>query len=174
MSVDLQPTLRGALLEMRPLRADDWDALYAAASDPLIWEQHPERLRYTEPVFREVFRVALASGSALVAIDLADGRVVGSSRYNDYNPASRTIEIGWSFLVRSHWGGRYNAEMKRLMLDHIFAFVDEVHFVIGPQNMRSQQAIQRLGGELLGMRTVRGAENVVFRMVPTAGALGGG
>ena len=142
--------------------ADDWDALYAAASDPLIWEQHPEHLRYTEPVFREFFRVALASGSALVAINLADGRVVGSSRYHDYNPESRTIEIGWSFLVRSHWGGRYNAEMKRLMLDHIFAFADEVHFVIGPQNIRSQQAIQRVGGTLLGTRVVRGAENIVF------------
>ncbi len=170
MAVDLQPLLRGALLELRPLRADDWDDLYAAASDPLIWEQHPEHLRYTEPVFREFFRVALVSGSALVAIDLADGRMVGSSRYHDYDPAARTIEIGWSFLVRSHWGGRYNAEMKRLMLDHIFAFVDEVQFVIDPQNIRSQQAIQRVGGEPSGIRTVRGAEHVVFRIVPPAGA----
>ena len=117
-------------------------------------------------MFREFFRVALASASALVAIDLADGRVVGSSRYHDYSPEARTIEIGWSFLVRSHWGGRYNTEMKRLMLDHIFAFVDEVHFVIGPQNIRSQRAIQRVGGTLLGTRVVRGAENVVFRIVP--------
>lgn len=162
MTVDLQPVLRGTLLDLRPLRADDWDALFAVASDPLIWEQHPERERYKEEMFREFFRVALESRSALVVIDRRDGRIIGSSRYSGYDVSAREVEIGWSFLARSHWGGRYNGEMKRLMLEHAFQYVDRVLFVIGPQNVRSQRAIERVGGVLLGTRIVRDSESVVY------------
>ena len=109
-----------------------------------------------------MFRIALESQSAFVAVDLETGRVIGSSRYNDYDAERREIEIGWSFLARSHWGGRFNGEMKQLMLDHAFHFVDRVRFIIGPQNIRSQQAIQRVGGVLLGTEVIRGQENVVF------------
>lgn len=164
MTIDLQPTLRGSLLELRPLRADDWDALYAVASDPLIWEQHPDRERYKEDVFREFFRVALESEAAFVAIDLHDGRIIGSSRYHGYDAEAREIEIGWTFLARSHWGGRYNGEMKQLMLQHAFQFVDNVIFLIGPQNHRSRAAIERIGGEFVGSRFERGRESVVYRI----------
>lgn len=164
MNVDLQPTLRGSLLELRPLRADDWDALYAVASDPLIWEQHPERERYKEDVFREFFRVALESKAALVAIDVNDGSIVGSSRYHGYDAAARVLEIGWTFLARSHWGGRFNREMKHLMLQHAFRYVDNVIFLIGPQNYRSRQAIERIGGVLTGSQFEGGQESVVYRI----------
>ena len=103
---DPQPTLRGDLLELRPLRADDFDALFAVAADPLIWEQHPDSDRCQEPVFRAFFAEALASGGALVAIDRADGRVIGSSRFHGYDPAAGVVEIGWTFLARAFWGGR--------------------------------------------------------------------
>jgi RimJ/RimL family protein N-acetyltransferase len=139
MSFDLQPTLRGELLELRPLRPEDFDALYAVACDPLLWEQHPASDRYKPEVFQAFFRDALASGGALVAIDSKDGRVIGSSRSNGYDPVNREIEIGWTFLARSHWGGRFNGEMKRLMLGHAFCFVDSVIFLVGPQNLRSQR-----------------------------------
>jgi len=165
MAFDLQPTLRGALLELRPLRPDDWTALYAVAADPLIWEQHPDRDRYKEEVFREFFRVALESRSALTAIDLADGRIIGSSRFHGYDEAQSEIEIGWTFLARSHWGGRYNGEMKHLMLQHAFQFVDNVVFLIGPDNLRSQRAIQKIGGVLAGSRIQGGRESLVFRIV---------
>ena len=118
MPFDLQPALTGTLLELRPLRPSDWTDLYAAAADPLIWEQHPVRNRYEEAVFKEFFHEALDSGGALVAIDRQDGRVVGSSRFHGYDAEKREIEIGWTFLARSHWGGRYGAEMKQLMLRH--------------------------------------------------------
>ncbi|MCC6554474.1 MAG: GNAT family N-acetyltransferase [Polyangiaceae bacterium] len=165
MTFDLQPTLRGSLLELRPLRPEDWHALHAVASDPLIWEQHPERDRHKEEVFREFFRVAIESRAALVAVDLQDGRVIGSSRYHGHDEEQREIEIGWTFLARSHWGGRYNGEMKRLMLQHAFQFVDSVVFLIGPQNLRSQRAIQKVGGGLVGSRLADGRESLVYRIV---------
>lgn len=144
--LDLQPTLAGELLTLRPLRPSDYDALFAAASDPLIWEQHPDRTRWTPEGFRAFFEGAVESRGALVALDRADGQVIGSSRYYRYDAARSEVEVGWSFLVRSRWGGRYNGEMKRLMLDHAFGSVARVIFVIGPGNRRSQRAVEKLGG----------------------------
>jgi N-acetyltransferase len=102
MPFDLQPVLKGDLLELRPLRQEDFQALYAVASDPLIWEQHPARDRYQQEVFQAFFRDALKSGGAFIAIDLKDDRVIGSSRFHGYDPQKSEIEIGWTFLTRSH------------------------------------------------------------------------
>jgi RimJ/RimL family protein N-acetyltransferase len=151
---ELQPQLAGELLELCPLGPEHWEALFAVASDPLIWEQHPAHNRYKENVFKEVFQGALDSGGALVAIDRKTGKIVGSSRYHDHRPEKREIEIGWTFLARSHWGGEYNGEMKRLMLDHAFKFVDSVIFVVATENLRSRKAVEKIGGVLSGKRDV--------------------
>ena len=119
MPFDLQPTLKGQLVELRPLRVEDFLALYAVAADPLIWEQHPSPDRYQQPVFRVFFQEALECGGALLAADSQAGQVIGSSRFHGYNESRSEIEIGWTFLARSHWGGSYNGEMKRLMLRHV-------------------------------------------------------
>lgn len=161
--VTLQPVLRGELLELRPLRLEDFDALHAVAADPLIWEQHPVRDRYKVDVFRDFFRTGLESGGALVAIDRSSGAIIGSSRYHGHDPLRREVEIGWTFLARACWGGRYNGEMKRLMLDHAFSFVDRVIFVIGPLNLRSRRAVEKLGATLVGSRVEEnGRESVVY------------
>jgi RimJ/RimL family protein N-acetyltransferase len=165
VSFDRQPTLRGELLELRPLRADDFPALCQAAADPLIWEQHPEPDRYKEATFRTFFAEALASGGALVAIDRTSGRIIGSSRYHGYDPAASVVEIGWSFLARAYWGGRYNGEMKRLMLDHAFRSVSRVIFIIGPANRRSQRAVEKLGAVPAGTTTdPQGRERLVYEL----------
>lgn len=150
MLFDRQPVLRGELIELRPLRPDDFDALFAAASDPLIWEQHPEPTRYQEATFRGFFATAMESGGAFAAIDRATGQIIGSSRYSGYDPDRRVVEIGWSFLTRAYWGGRYNREMKRLMVAHAFQAVDRVLFVIGPENWRSRKAVEKLGARVSG------------------------
>ncbi len=161
---NLQPTLRGSLVELRPLRDDDWTALHAVASDPLIWEQHPEPDRHQVPVFRSFFDEAMASQSAFAVIDRANSAVIGSSRYHGYSAAAREIEIGWTFLARAYWGGQYNGEMKRLMLDHAFGFVDRVIFVIGAQNTRSRRAVERLSAVLLPLHDAVRPERVVYAM----------
>jgi RimJ/RimL family protein N-acetyltransferase len=143
---DRQPHLVGELLELRPLRPEDWDALYAVASDPLVWEVHPASDRYKEEVFRGFFQGALESGGALVAIDRKTGAIVGSSRY--FWQDTGELEIGWTFLARSHWGGTFNREMKRLMLDHAFRAVDRVIFSVGVDNVRSRRAMEKIGGVL--------------------------
>ena len=162
---DLQPTMRGELLSLRPLAESDWDALFAVAADPLIWEQHPAFDRYQEPVFRAFFAEALASGGAFLVHDRASGAAIGSSRYAGWDADANEIEIGWSFLARSYWGGRYNGEMKRLMLDHAFTFASSVVFRIGPNNMRSRRAVERIGAVQIADRiNHQGVLSVVYEI----------
>jgi len=164
-----QPTLEGALVRLRPLRRDDYSALYAVASDPLIWEQHPANDRWKPEVFEAFFREALASNGAVLATDAKDGRVIGSSRYHGYAPERSEVEIGWTFLARSHWGGLYNREMKQLMLRHAFQCVDRVLFLIGPNNIRSQRAIEKIGGVRVGSRSDgTGRSSVVYEITSAA------
>ena len=147
--MDRQPTLEGERLLLRPLRPDDWEALFAVASDPLVWELHPANDRWQEAVFREFFANALAGGGALVAIDKQTGAIVGSSRFQGHDPAGDgSVEIGWTFLARSHWGGSWNREMKRLMLAHALAQVERVDFRVGETNLRSRRAMEKIGGRL--------------------------
>jgi RimJ/RimL family protein N-acetyltransferase len=148
MPFDGQPTLKGALVEVRPLRSEDYQDLYAVAADPLVWEQHPEANRHEEPVFREFFQESLASGGALLVTDARTRKVIGSSRFHGFSAEKREVEIGWTFLARSHWGGKYNGELKRLMLRHAFRFVDSVVLYVGPQNIRTQRAVEKVGGVL--------------------------
>ena len=169
MPFDLQPVLKGERLWLRPLRLDDFDSLFAVAADPLIWEQHPASDRYQEEVFRGFFREAMDSGGALIATDSKDGQVIGSSRFHGYQEEASEIEIGWTFLARSHWGGQYNGEMKKLMLRHAFQFVNAVVFLVGPQNVRSQTAVERIGGVRVGSRRDgSGRESLVYRITAAA------
>ena len=163
MPFDLQPTLQGQLVQLRPLRADDFEALYAVASDPLIWEQHPASDRYKRDVFEVFFGEAMDSGGAFLVLDALDGRVIGSSRYFGYDEQTREIEIGWTFLARSYWGGTYNKEMKQLMLRHAFRFVDRVIFLVGVGNLRSQRALEHIGAVRVGSRSgADGRESFVY------------
>jgi len=153
MAFDLQPHLKGELIELRPLTPNDWDELFAVASDSLIWEQHPEPDRYREVVFRIFFRDALESGGAFIIIDRKTQQIIGSTRFYGYDPEKSEIEIGWTFLARKCWGGRYNAEMKRLLLNHAFKFVESVVFFVGEENVRSQRAMEKIGAIKVGKAT---------------------
>lgn len=150
MAFDLQPHLKGELLELRPLAPNDWDELFAVASDSLIWEQHPERDRYKEGVFKVFFKEALECGGAFVIIDRQTQQIIGSTRFYGYDREKSEVEIGWTFLARKFWGGRHNAEMKRLLLNHAFKFVESVVFFVGEDNVRSQKAMEKVGAIKVG------------------------
>lgn len=168
MSFDYQPVLKGELVELRPLRAEDYDDLYAVAADPLIWEQHPVRNRHEEATFRAFFQEAMASGGGLIAIDVNNQRVIGFSRFHGYDRKRSEVEIGWTFLARSYWGGKYNRDMKRLMLRHAFRFVSCVVFLVGIQNIRSQRAVERIGAVRVGRRPdAGGRDSYVYQIRKT-------
>ena len=145
---DLQPVLTGKRVSVRPIEISDWDGMFDAASDPKIWEQHPATERYTESVFRDYFDGALSSGSAFTFVDLATEKIIGSSRFYGLDANKSEIEIGWTFLARDYWGGSYNREIKALMLEHAFQYVETVVFWVGADNTRSRRAMENIGGVL--------------------------
>ncbi|RSM46286.1 N-acetyltransferase [Actinoplanes sp. ATCC 53533] len=165
MTFDAQPSLTGELVGARPLRPADLAGLLRAAADPLIWEQHPDRERHRPERFRRFFRDALASGGALTVRDATTGEIIGSSRYHGYDPRRREVEIGWTFLARSHWGGSCNGELKRLMLRHAFGAVDSVVFLVAPGNLRSRRAVERIGAVPDGdRRDGTGQPSLLYRL----------
>ena len=149
-TVDLQPTLADATVTLRPLAPGDWDALFAVARDPQLWAGHPAHDRWQEPVFRDFFADALASGGALVALD-SGGGVIGTSRFDPRRAGPGEIEIGWTFLARTHWGGTTNAAMKALMVGHALTGFARVIFLVGETNLRSRRALEKIGA----VRTAR-------------------
>jgi len=144
---DFVPTLVGESITLRPLRAEDFENVYAAAADPLIWEQHPFPLRFQRYVFESGFwRSAVESTGALVIAEHATGKIIGSSRFYEWDPSRREVAIGFTFLCRDRWGGKTNRELKRLMLEHAFRRATVVWFHVGSNNLRSRKAVEKIGG----------------------------
>jgi len=169
MPFELQPRIHNELIKLLPLEASDFESLYAVAADPLIWEQHPSSDRYQRPIFENFFKGAMESGGAFRIIDNTNGELIGSSRYCDYEEASRQISIGYTFIARSRWARQYNGALKKLMLDHAFKYVDRVTFKVGVNNWRSRKAMEKLGGIDIGEESVSYSgelshPNVVFKI----------
>lgn len=168
MSFELQPRVQNKLIRLEPMEADDFDALYAVASDPLIWEQHPSKNRYQRQIFEAFFKDALESGGALCVIDNTTGELIGSSRYYDLDESRRMVSVGYTFIARSTWGRQYNRALKALMLDHAFRFVDRVVFEVGAGNIRSRKALEKLGGINIGEVSVsqegENSQNVIYKI----------
>jgi RimJ/RimL family protein N-acetyltransferase len=144
-SSKLQPTLQNDLVTIRPLTKKDFDSLYEVAKDPKIWEQHTDA-RYKKEVFTRFFDQSLKSGGALIVIDKRTDEVIGTSRYNTLDGTDDAIEIGWTFLARKYWGGTFNRAIKTLLIEHAFNFYDDVLFYIDKENIRSQKAMEKIGG----------------------------
>lgn len=143
---DLQPGhLSDDLITLTPLQQTDFERLYQVASDPLVWEQHPNKLRWQRDVFANFFEGAMQSGGAFLITDTQTGEVVGSSRFYDYAEEDRSVLIGYTFIGRKFWGSGYNKALKKLMLGHAFEQADKVYFHIGAFNLRSQRAIEKIG-----------------------------
>jgi RimJ/RimL family protein N-acetyltransferase len=147
--IDLQPILIGSTIKLRPLEFKDFEALYSAASDPKIWELHPDSERYKREIFQErFFEGALASGGALAIEEKDTGHIIGSSRYYEWNPDTREISIGYTFIEPQYWGMGTNRELKDLMLNHVYQWAHAAWFHVGKLNMRSRRAVEKLGATL--------------------------
>jgi RimJ/RimL family protein N-acetyltransferase len=150
--VDLQPTLSGDAIRLRPIRPDDFAALYAVACDPQLWALHPARDRWQEPQFRSYFDTWFLRGGGLAIVERASGEIIGASCYSTEGRAAGQVEIGWTFLARAHWGGRTNREVKRLMIGHALKSFDCVIFRVAETNLRSRSALAKIGAVPTGGR----------------------
>ena len=148
---NIQPFhLQNQWITLIPLQIADFDKLFAVASDPLIWEQHPNKNRYKKEVFENFFKGAIESKGAFLIINTATGEPIGSSRFCNYDPIENLIEIGYTFFSRECWGKPFNYSAKQLMINYAFEFVETVIFHIGACNIRSQKAIEKMGAIKIG------------------------
>lgn len=172
MEFDPQPLLSGTQVTLRPMQAEDREALWEVARDPLLWAQHPDKTRCEPQGFARFFDASLASRSALAVIDVGSGRIIGSSRYYEWDPAAREVAIGYTFLARSAWGGAVNREMKELMIRHAAHWADRIWFHVWKDNLRSRRAMEKIGAtaEREGPRAVNGVEvPFVYYRIDAAG-----
>ena len=147
MIIDLQPKhLQNEWIKLVPLHENDFEELYEVASDPLVWEQHPNKLRYQRDVFQNFFQGAIESKGAFFVRDAETNGAIGSSRFYDYNENDNSVLIGYTFIGRKYWGNGYNKALKKLMMDYVFQYVDTIYFHIGANNIRSQKAMEKIGG----------------------------
>lgn len=149
MHFSIQPILENETIKLFPLQEEDFERLYTVASDPLVWEQHPNKNRYERAVFQNFFEGAMLSQGAFLILDKATDEVMGSTRFYDYDEKDISIFIGYTFYGRKFWGGKYNPQVKKLMLDYIFQFVNVVKFHVGAENWRSRNAMEKLGATLV-------------------------
>lgn len=143
--MNTQFPLENETVLLKPLLQEDFEELYALASDPLVWEQHPNRDRYKRDVFMNYFDGAMQSGGAFKVVDKVTGAAIGCTRFYDFDEKQKSIFIGYTFYGRNYWGKGFNPEVKKLMLDYSFDFVEKVYFHVGAGNRRSQIAMERLG-----------------------------
>lgn len=148
MTFSIQPThLQNQFVKLVPLQENDFEELYSVANDELLWEQHPNKLRYQKPVFQNFFEGAMQSKGAFFIRETSTNEPIGSSRFYDYNPETNSILIGYTFIGRKFWGNGYNKALKKLMMDYAFQYVDTIYFHIGAFNIRSQKAMEKIGGQ---------------------------
>jgi len=145
MNFTIQTDLETSRVRLAPLKKDDFEELFKVASDPEIWEQHPNKDRYKRSVFENWFQGAIQSKGTFLVIDKILNEIAGSTRFYDYKEIENSIFIGYTFYAKKYWGKGINAEVKNLMLDYIFQFVDKVNFHVGAENYRSQKAMEKLG-----------------------------
>lgn len=153
--MNFQPVLEDEIIIAQPLKADDFEALFKVASDPKIWDQHPNKNRYQRDVFKTFFEGALASGGALLVIDKKSEEIAGCSRFYDWDETKKSILIGYTFFAKKFWGRGYNLRLKNLMLHHAFQFAQTVIFHIGATNFRSQKSITKLGAVKTGEQEIK-------------------
>lgn len=155
MTFTIQPNnLKSDLIILKPLQENDFDRLFEIASDPLLWEQHPNKFRYKKEEFTTFFKGAMMSKGAFIVLDAKTNEVVGCSRYYDYNQEDNSILIGYTFIGRKYWGKGYNESLKNTMVNYIFQYISCIYFHVGNQNFRSQKAIEKFGAQKVGEQEV--------------------
>lgn len=167
--MNLQPVLKDENVVLKPLSIDDFEKLYQVAGDPEVWAMHPNKERYKRPVFQNFFEGALASKGAFLVVDRKTQEVLGSTRFYEFNPDTKSVLIGYTFYGTKWWGKNINSTVKKLMLDYIFQEVDQVIFHVGKDNVRSVKAMTKLGAENTGEEEIAyygedSRTNIVFRI----------
>ncbi len=162
--------LTGELVRLEPMASEHESGLWDASRDERIWSWMSIVQPRTPEELRDYVESALANAAAglelpFATIRLADGKVVGSSRFLSLRPEHRSLEIGWTWLTPEVWQTGANIEAKLLMLGDAFERLGcrRVELKTDALNERSRAAMEALPAQFEGVHRrhmlVRGGEN---------------
>ena len=144
--VNFKLQLENAFYSLIQTKTSHFEELYSVASDPVIWEQHPENDRWKREVFINFFQIAMENTlGCFTIVDKTLDKFIGSIRFYSHDKIDNSIRLGYTFLSNEYWGTSANLQIKKLMLDYVFTHIDKVYFDIGKENFRSRKAIEKLG-----------------------------
>lgn len=150
-------TLEGCYIRLAPLSLSHHAALCEVGLDAALWEFTTIRLQTPEDM-RRYIEAALheqAEGAVLpfVILEKRSGKVIGTSRYHNINPAHRRVEIGFTWVAIPWQRTPVNTEAKYLMLKQAFEQYRcvRVEFKADTRNERSRRALLRIGATQEGI-----------------------
>ena len=149
--------LKGNIVELIPLEEKHFDELYLAASDAELWKFIPTDCSDKEK-FRTTYLHALAEREKgnhypFVIYHKESKKIIGSTRLFDIVENDRKLEIGWTWIVKEHWGTKVNFECKLLLLTFCFEKLKAIRVQLktDQNNIRSRKAIEKIGGRFEGI-----------------------
>lgn len=151
MNIKLE-ILEGDHVQIIPMRKNHIQGLYEIGCDSNIWTHLPNKISTFDDMktFVESALYNKENGSEFpfVIIQKRTNKIIGSTRFLDISPLNKTLEIGWTWLNPSVWGTQINKECKYLLLRYCFETlgVIRVQFKTDEKNIRSQRAIEGIGG----------------------------
>jgi N-acetyltransferase len=144
-------TLTGAVVRLEPLTLEHVEALALVGLEPELWRWQPTPIASVDDMRRYVTTALEQRGRGVsepfAIVDLASGRVIGSTRYMEITPEHRRLEIGYTWLGAAWQRTGANSEAKRLLLTHAFETLGAIRVVFKTEtnNVQSRAAITRLG-----------------------------
>jgi len=153
-SLEFSKPLENEIVLLLPLQNKDFEDLFLVASDKEIWVQHPQNDRWKKEIFRDYFESAIQSNSAYLIKEKINNEIIGCTRFYNYTP-STSIHIGYTFLAKKYWGGKYNLSVKSLMINFAFKNLNSIFFDVGSLNIRSRKAVEKIGATLFNEDLVK-------------------
>lgn len=153
--------LRDGSVTVRSMQRDDLPHVAAFGSEPALWEFTFARNPFLQPEATAAWLEEALDESTyrtFVIIDERTNEIVGCTRFHDFAPPHRRVEIGWTFVAKHRWRSDINTRAKRLLFEYAFNVwgANRVYLKANGNNARSRSAILRLGATYEGtLRSMR-------------------
>ena len=156
--MNLEPlTLEGERIRLDPMTPAHLDALVDAGGYPELWKW-TSTTADTRGGMAEYVAGAMRDRDAGIAmpfitVEKQSGRVIGSTRFGNIDPANRRVEIGWTWVTPEFQRTWVNSEAKFLMLRHAFEIWEcvRVELKTDALNEKSRTAMKRIGAKEEGI-----------------------
>lgn len=167
MDIDI-PQLKGKHVYLEPLSPGHRETIRLLAKDERIWEFNQTLLiddnydtMYDAYFNTALDRQAMGGQQSFVIRQVKDDMTIGMTRLYEISPNDKYASIGYTWYIPSVWGKIYNKECKLLLLQYIFETLqfNRAELRATHQNIRSQKAIEKIGGVKEGILRKHGYRN---------------